>query len=379
MSPPSRSLRVLMTADAVGGVWVVATGLARKLCRRGAQVTLVTLGPPPNENQIWELNGVEGLEVEITDLALEWMEPRGLDLPRARFRLANLERRVRPHVVHINGFREAAIGWKAPVLVTAHSCVRSWSLACREAEPAEREWQDYAANVRLGLEAAKCWIAPTIAFRDRIQSLYSPRPSGHVIYNGIVGVLPGQEKEPFILAAGRLWDEAKNVAVLSSVASELDWPMRIAGASDFPGAKQIGIPRTTAERIGALYRPHLLEQMQRAGIFAACPVYEPFGLTILEAAASGCALVLSDIPTLRELWSDAALFADPRSPSAFRDALQQACRDAELRKSLQLAALKRARSYSLDRTVEAYGELYHEFAADRLEPQRRQKSCGEAL
>jgi glycosyltransferase involved in cell wall biosynthesis len=366
-----------MTADAVGGVWVVATGLVRELCRRGVQVTLVTLGPPPSENQLWELNGIEGLEVEITDLALEWMEPRGLDLPRARFRLANLERRVRPHVVHINGFREAAIGWKAPVLVTAHSCVRSWYLACRGNEPTESEWQDYVANVWLGLEAANCWVAPTTAFRDTIQSLYGPRLRAHVIHNGIEGVLPGREKKPFILAAGRLWDEAKNIALLSSIASELDWPVRIAGASDFPGAKQIGAPRTTAERIGALYRPHLLEQMQRATIFAACPLYEPFGLTILEAAASGCALVLSDIPTLRELWRDAALFADPRAPAAFRDALQRTCRDTGLRKSLQQAALKRARSYALSRTVEAYGDLYHELSADWLEPHGRSRSYTE--
>ncbi len=28
--------------------------------------------------------------------------------------------------------------------------------------------------------------------------------------------------------------------------------------------------------------------------------YEPFGLSVLEAALSGCALVLGDIPSLRE-------------------------------------------------------------------------------
>ena len=50
MSLPS--LRVLMTVDAVGGVWVYATNLARSLCERGCHVRLVTLGPPPRKDQV---------------------------------------------------------------------------------------------------------------------------------------------------------------------------------------------------------------------------------------------------------------------------------------------------------------------------------------
>ena len=34
--------------------------------------------------------------------------------------------------------------------------------------------------------------------------------------------------------------------------------------------------------------------MQRAEVFVSPAVYEPFGLTVLEAAAAGCALVLAD-------------------------------------------------------------------------------------
>ena len=54
--------------------------------------------------------------------------------------------------------------------------------------------------------------------------------------------------------------------------------------------------------------------------------YEPFGLAVLEAAQAGCALVLSDIPTFRELWNGAAQFVPPgddaaRSPCAI-DALR---------------------------------------------------------
>src|SRR5919205_868272 len=161
MSPRVRSLKVLMTTDAVGGAWVFTTTLARELCRRGASITLVTLGPPPREHQIWSADGVDGLNLEITDLALEWMEPEGVDLPRARLRLAELESRVEPDLVHLNGYREACLEWQAPVLVTAHSCVRSWWITCRGSEPAEPRWETYASHVQAGLSAADLWVAPT--------------------------------------------------------------------------------------------------------------------------------------------------------------------------------------------------------------------------
>ncbi len=58
----------------------------------------------------------------------------------------------------------------------------------------------------------------------------------------------------------------------------------------------------------------------RASIFALPARYEPFGLLPLEAALSGCALVLGDIPSLREVWGDAAWFVPPDD----RDALTAA-------------------------------------------------------
>ena len=38
-------LRILMTADAVGGVWVYATELACSLCQAGNVVMLAVIGP----------------------------------------------------------------------------------------------------------------------------------------------------------------------------------------------------------------------------------------------------------------------------------------------------------------------------------------------
>jgi glycosyltransferase involved in cell wall biosynthesis len=120
----------------------------------------------------------------------------------------------------------------------------------------------------------------------------------------------------------------------------------------------------------------MLAEMSRAGVFVSPALYEPFGLGVLEAAANGCALVLSDVPTFRELWDGAALFADPREPKALREAIATACRDGSLRAELQTKARARAARYPLERTVERYTALYARLVAvKRREASVLQEAC----
>ena len=70
--------------------------------------------------------------------------------------------------------------------------------------------------------------------------------------------------------------------------------------------------------LGKLSESELARHYARAAIYCLPARYEPFGLSVLEAALSGCALVLGDIPSLRENWTGAAEFAPPDDASAFR-------------------------------------------------------------
>jgi glycosyltransferase involved in cell wall biosynthesis len=360
MRPPHLRTRILMTTDAVGGVWVQATTLARALCRRRHEVILVTLGPAPRSDQIRGLRGVAGLQLEVTDLELEWMDPEGVDFGRAVTRLQEIEHRVRPDVVHVNGYREAQADWSAPVVVGAHSCVGSWWRACRPDDRLDERWKPYVAKVRDSLTLADCWVSPSAAFRDEIHQLYHPPTRGRVIWNGLRLRSVPASKEPFILAAGRMWDEAKNLPALAAAAAGLPWPVRVAGPWRSTSASiQADF---AAERLGELSRRDLLAHMRHAGIFAAPALYEPFGLTVLEAAASRCALVLSDIPTFRELWSGAALFVDPRKPADLHAALDALARDGEYRTFLQKRAACRAQRYALPAMADRYSDLYETLA-----------------
>jgi hypothetical protein len=69
VSPP----RVLVTADAVGGVWTYAVDLASGLARRGVVTTLVAFGPSPSRDQAAEALAVPALSLIDTTLPLDWM------------------------------------------------------------------------------------------------------------------------------------------------------------------------------------------------------------------------------------------------------------------------------------------------------------------
>ena len=363
MRLPAPGIHVLMTTDAVGGVWVFATSLAEELCRRGNRVTLVTLGPPPSRDRLAALRQYPNLWVEPTDLALEWMDPEGTDFARAGGVLSKIAERIRPDVVHLNSYREAAFAWPAPTLVVAHSCVRSWWRACRGEAAQGSEWEHYAAHVSAGLNAADHWVAPTAWFRDQIEKCYTPRRPGKVIFNGMAAVSPSSVRRPVIMAAGRFWDEAKNLRALAAAAPHVQWPIQVAGSLQSPinGRAVLNGPAW----LGELPRSVLLAQLGRSEIFVSPARYEPFGLTVLEAAAAGCALVLSDIPSFRELWEDAGEFVEPNDSARLAGTLNALSRSTEKRRGLQRAARQRAREYGVDKTADAYLQSYESLVRPR--------------
>ena len=73
---------------------------------------------------------------------------------------------------------------------------------------------------------------------------------------------------------------------------------------------------------GTLNEAELAQAYAGAAVFVSAARYEPFGLAVLEAAQAGCALLLSDIPTFRELWDGAAVFVPSEDPRRLAKALQ---------------------------------------------------------
>lgn len=358
MRAAGSGIRLMMTTDAVGGVWTFSTTLARSLAGFGFEILLVTLGPRPTEAQKAMLRGTQRLSLVETDLQLEWQDPAGADLCHADAVLGGLADRFGPDLVHLNSFREAIFDWNAPTVVVAHSCVNSWAEACGETDAFSGDhWKAYSLSVRDGLRRANAWVAPTRAFRGQLASQYGLQETGEVIWNGVeTRSRSPAAKQPFVLSAGRLWDKAKNLSAIARVAPAIEWPIRIAGQSgDNSAALTIA---SNCELLGEISHTAVLGEMERASAFISPALYEPFGLSVLEAASAGCALLLSDIPSFRELWDGAAVFFNPDDPDEIHRCLQSLCDDEMQRTRLQRAAAKRSLDYPLSKTANGYRSVY---------------------
>jgi glycosyltransferase involved in cell wall biosynthesis len=295
------------------------------------------------------------------------MDDPWFDVAAAGEWLLALEREHCPDMVHLNGYVHAALPWNAPTLVVAHSCVFSWWQAVKNEAPPS-SWKPYHDAVRNGVRHADLVVAPSRAMLSQIARHYGLPLSARVIYNGRDGdSRPAAEKERSILSVGRLWDEAKNAAGLAKIAPRLPWPVRVAGDVRRPHGEEIALP--CVELLGYRSAAELREDYRRAAIYALPARYEPFGLSILEAALEGCALVLGDIASLREIWGPAALFVPPNDPNALYNAISDLIANPAGREALGEAARQRAQSFTTRRMTSAYLAAYGELLA-RAKPHK---------
>ena len=175
------------------------------------------------------------------------------------------------------------------------------------------------------------------------------------------------KRERFVLTAGRLWDEGKDLATLDRAAARLARPIVALGHLSGPdgAAVRLAHVRTPGPQSAAV----TADWMASAPVFASAAVYEPFGLAVLEAAQTGAALVLSDIPTFRELWDGAAVFVPPRDADGFAAALARLLCDDVARETAAAQAQARARRYSVEALVAAILAQYARLAPCAFRPE----------
>jgi glycogen(starch) synthase len=358
-----RPLRVLMTADTVGGVWTYAVELSAALARHEVEICLATLGPPPSAAHRAAAAALPNVALTSLDCRLEWMDEPWDDVDRSGSWLREVAAAFRPDVLHLNGYAHGALPWRAGVLVAAHSCVLSWWRAVRR-EDAPAEWDRYRAAVQGGLAAADIVVAPSRSMLDSLVAHYGELSDASVVPNGSIARGPRNvPKEPFVLSAGRLWDEAKNLPAIDAAACDISWPVYVAGAQAHPCGGQARAAH--ARLLGQLSPQEMRRWQARAAIFALPVRYEPFGLSALEAARAGCALVLGDIPSQREIWHNAAVFVAPDDTRALAAAIQALIDDPGRCAEMGRRARRRAARFSAARMASSYHDLYRRLATDR--------------
>ena len=359
---------VLLTADAVGGVWQYATGLAAELAGEGYRVTLAVMGPAPDAGQRRCLDRASGVTLIETGLPLDWLCADAAEAAAAAAGLARLVREVGADLLHCNSpALVGAVPFPVPVVAAAHGCPATWWRAARGPAPVDPALRWHGDLMRRGLAAADAVIAPSASFAASLQATYGLPQPPMVVHNGCAPApAPPAEAHRLhaALSVGRMWDPVKNAALLDAAAALCDLRFLAAGPLRGPHGETARFAKVVA--LGPVSGECLAELFALRPILVSPATFEPFGLAVLEAAAAGCALVLSDIPTFRELWDGAALFADPRDPASFAAAITRLDTAPDLRWQLGEAAHARSLRFSTGATARGIMAVYRGLLAGRL-------------
>ncbi len=123
--------------------------------------------------------------------------------------------------------------------------------------------------------------------------------------------------------------------------SHPDFRLVLAGMRGFAAEQIERLAGAGIEITGWLPREQLIDLYRRAWAFVYPSTFEGFGMPVAEALAAGVPVACSDIPPLREVAGECAIYFPPGEPT-----LEQVCFDPVVRKTLPLSGRERARRFS---------------------------------
>ena len=164
--------RVLMTIDAVGGVWRYAMDLGRALAPCGIEIIFAGSGPRPTHDQQDEAERIGRLT--WMNHPLDWMADKESELNTAASEITACAQRVGADLLHLNLPSQAArLETDLPVLSVSHSCVATWWQAVK-ASPLPRQWTWQAERNREGFRRSSAIVVPSRSHADALRRCYGP-------------------------------------------------------------------------------------------------------------------------------------------------------------------------------------------------------------
>lgn len=239
-----------------------------------------------------------------------------------------------------------------------------------------------------GTRRADAIIVTSLSMRDEIERyLHVPREKIHVVYEAVDHKLfkPAPTGEPnrsalerygitgpFILFVSSLW-RYKNADGLLRAFARIRGKLKdrkLVIVGHFTDRKYAAEIETMTRELGigndVIFCggvPHKETPLfyQAADLYVNPSLNETFGLPILEAMASGCPTIVSNVSSLSEIAGAAALKADPTNPDAITEAILKGLTPGN-REQLIRDGLVRAAQFtwgaSAEKTLEVFREVY---------------------
>lgn len=288
-----------------------------------------------------------------------------------------LARRHGLHLIHYTN--PAPVLWPTcPTLVTVHDVAEF-------TDPEKYGWirrRVRRLSVILSARAATRLIAVSNSTKEALQRVATVDPQAvTVIAEGPafgagapLSETPRSSRQPLRLASPYLLyvgviERTKQVEAIVRAFAMLDSKLReshllvLAGGEGNASAAVEAAVRETGLDSRVLFLGYVpeadLEALYKgASAFVYPSLVEGFGLPILEAFATGTAVIASDIPALAEVAGDGALLVPPRDCAALRDAMQVVLTDEALRGRLVTRGHERLACFSWSKTARETLALY---------------------
>ncbi|MDT5062881.1 MAG: hypothetical protein QOH63_3340 [Acidobacteriota bacterium] len=126
-------------------------------------------------------------------------------------------------------------------------------------------------------------------------------------------------------------------------------------------ARGLGVASRIRE-LGVLNNEELQTVYWAADMLVFPSWWEGFGWPPLEAMASGTPVICSDRGSLGEVAGNAAMIVNPEEPEEIADAIARVLGDENLRRSLILTGMQRAKQFTWERAAEQTFQVYREVA-----------------
>lgn len=176
-------------------------------------------------------------------------------------------------------------------------------------------------------------------------------PEDYVLH---VGTVEPRKNLPTLFAAWRRWHRGGEAIPALVLCGGFGWK-----------TESLQDEIEAGQRQGWLYHLGYLDDAEVAGLYegalwVAMPsLYEGFGLPLVEAMAVGTPLLCSDIPVLREVAAEAALYAPPLAVEAWVEQSKRLYGDPQLRTRLGRSAEERFRHFDWRRTAHETVAVWH--------------------
>ena len=223
-----------------------------------------------------------------------------------------------------------------------------------------------------------------LAASETLAASYSAHPEipiHGVLYPGIEPLATSmpravRDAATRILFVGRL-ESNKGIAMLLEITRNLatngtTMELRLAGDGPLrPEVMREAAALGGAARVvclGSLPPADIRRELANADLFLFPSRYESFGIAVLEALAAGVPVVCSDLPALREVAGDAAVFVSPSDTAGWIDATRRLLRDPALRRDLSERGRIRAGGFTWRTAIDTLEAHARQLLGNRSPP-----------